>query len=126
MDAKTLAERLNGREYGLELTKAEEQEAKRDGLVVVFGASDDLMELRGALDEEIGCYNGGIAWVVRGFVFETAIYAPANSKQIEAVWCGPNGAAWEYRTDIPHDTFNIYEDGKLYCVGIIFSVEDLP
>ena len=49
-----------------------------------------------------------------------------NAKTIEAVWCdNASGASWSYKTDIPHETFNIYEDGELFCVGIVFSVEDL-
>ena len=35
------------------------------------------------------------------------------------------GCWWSYETDIPHETFNIYEDGEVWCVGIVFSVEDL-
>ena len=44
-----LAETLNGNEIGNEITKEQEQQAKENGLVVVFGYSDDNMELRGAL-----------------------------------------------------------------------------
>ena len=53
-------------EYRYELTKEQEKEAKELGLVVVFGASDDLMEFRGALDEEFGCPDGGRAPSRRG------------------------------------------------------------
>jgi hypothetical protein len=31
--------------------------------VIVYGASDDLMEFEGAAYEEISCYNGGTALV---------------------------------------------------------------
>ena len=45
---------------------------------------------------------------------------------ITAVWCDPeSGASWSYKTDIPHETFNIYEDGELFCIGIVFSIDDL-
>lgn len=46
MNAKELAGLLNGREYGTELSHAEEVLASNDGLVVVYGRSDDNMELR--------------------------------------------------------------------------------
>ena len=42
MTAKELAELLNGREYGNEITSDEEKLAKESGLVVVFGYSDDM------------------------------------------------------------------------------------
>ncbi len=57
MNAKQLAAQLNGREYGSEITKEEEAAAKKAGLVVVYGASDDLVELRGAIEEEVGAYD---------------------------------------------------------------------
>ena len=52
---------------------------------------------------------------------------PANTKlrEIKAVWCAPGKPAWSYETDIPHEKFNIYEDGELFCEGIVFSLEDL-
>ena len=33
--------------------------------------------------------------------------------------------AWTYRTDIPHETFMIYEDGEPYCRGIVFNIDDV-
>ena len=44
MTAKTLAEMLNGMEYPMTVPTELENEAKREGLVIVYGASDDLME----------------------------------------------------------------------------------
>ncbi len=49
-----LAARLNGRQYREEITPEEEQLAKENSLVVIFGYSDDLIELRGAINEELG------------------------------------------------------------------------
>ena len=45
--AKELAEKLNGRAYGDSFDDVK-QEAKEIGLVIVYGASDDLMEFDGA------------------------------------------------------------------------------
>ncbi len=101
------AEGLNGREYGNEITPFEERRAKELGFVVVFGYSDDNAEFRGAYDEEIGCYDGG------------RVYEDAN-KYIDAVWC-EGEYSWTYKTNIPHATFDIYEDGEKYCKGIVFQ-----
>ena len=35
------------------------------------------------------------------------------------------GANMVYDTDIPRETFKVYEDDELYCIGIVFSVDDL-
>lgn len=56
MTAKELAEMLSGRKYGMEITSEEARAAKDAGLVVVYGYSDDNVEFRGAIDEEVGAY----------------------------------------------------------------------
>ena len=33
--------------------------------------------------------------------------------------------AWTYMTDIPHATFDVMDDGELYCRGIVFALADL-
>lgn len=108
---KEFAEKLNGRQYLNELTKELEAYAKENGIVIVYGQSDDLMEVRGAIDEEFGCYDGGIFYL--GFA------------KVEAVWC-PKGTdySWGYETDIPHETFTIMEDDEHYCKGIVFYLKE--
>ena len=124
MTAKQLAQMLNGAEYGSEINRYEEQMARENGLVVVFGYSDDNTEFRGAIDDEVGCYEGGTFYVSRsGFVYQDA---GDDRARIDVLWCdSEDKAAWSYKTNIPHETFNIYEDGELFCVGIVFRVEDL-
>ena len=48
MNKEELAKLLDGRKYGSELSHEEGLAAEAAGLVVVFGASHDLMEFRGA------------------------------------------------------------------------------
>ena len=137
MTAKELAIELNGREYGMEITKDEARQAADAGLVVAYGYSDDNVELRGAIDEEVGAWNGVTIWLTKDGVLQgpacdsakncnCPYFAAAKNtaKTIEAVW-GAGGVSWTFETDIPHETFNIYEDGELFCVGIVFSMEDL-
>ena len=58
MEARELAEKLNGRTYGDSFDDVLE-EAKQSGLVIVTGASDDLMEFNGAIYDEGDCFDGG-------------------------------------------------------------------
>lgn len=134
MNTKEFAEMLNGREIGEEISFEESQTAKENGLVVVFGASDDLMEFRGAIDDEVSCYNGGDAFLTTDGLFKNECdsddcpYAErerAKCQIIEAVWCDGDGPCWTYETDIPHATFNIVEDGEPYCTGIVFHIDSL-
>ena len=134
MNAKELAAKLNGREYTKEITKEEEALAKKSGLVVVFGASDDLVEIRGVINDEGGVYDGGTFYLTPNKILENHEDCECpycgfeekmkSAKSIEAVW-DLEGFSWVYRTDIPHETFDILENGDKYCRGIVFSVDDL-
>lgn len=140
MNTKELAALLNNREYREEITRDEEAQAKHAGLVVVFGASDDLMEFRGAIHDELGAYEGTTAYldadglVVNECDNERCPYArklAATAKKIKAVWdkddyvWDKDDYAWVYQTDIPHETFDIVEDGEKYCRGIVFSLDEV-
>ena len=49
--AKQFADLLNGREILKEITKEEEKTAKENGLLVLYGYSDDNIELAGEVEE---------------------------------------------------------------------------
>lgn len=138
MNAKELAAKLNGREYLQELMTEDERQAKEAGLVVVFGASDDLIEFRGAIHDEGDCYDGGgilfdskgvlPSWGVASDSEESAeayFERKPNARKIEALRANEPGYTWTYKTDIPHETFEIVEDGKPYCRGVVFALADL-
>jgi len=140
MNAKELAMLLTGREYGKEIDRTEEHQAKAAGLVVAFGASDDLLELRGAIHDETYPDSGiGARVDAKGVVptFEAAYDDGEDALRdyfkrenggavIRAAWEGEPGYSWIISTDLPHETFEIVEDGELYCRGIVFSLADLP
>lgn len=131
MELKQFAEMLNGKEYGYpQFTQEEIQIAKDNGFVIVYGASDDLMEFEGAICDEGSCFDGGEVWFNKGRV----VGAPATTgdRCIKALWCDAasrddngNIITWTYRTAIPHETFMIYEDGESYCRGIVFEIAAL-
>jgi hypothetical protein len=63
MDITQLAEQLNNCEYRSEVSDEIAKIAKEHNLVIVFGYSDDNMEFRGAIYDEIGCWGGGKAFL---------------------------------------------------------------
>lgn len=124
---------LDGNEYLKEGTREFFAEMKKSGLVAVYGASDDNMIFNGAIHDEIGCYNGGTAHLTSdGLLTNDCEDAdcPYFAKllklaaTIDAVW-DEDGYSWQYRTDIPHVTFEIKEDGDNYCKGIVFALNDV-
>ena len=124
MTAKQLAAHLDGREYLKEITTEEEREAKANGLVVVYGYSDDNVELAGAISDEIGAWEGVVFHVEKDGSYRVEDSDAPN--KIKAVWC-PDGTdfSWAFETDIPHEVFRILEDGEHFCLGIVFALEDL-
>lgn len=136
-----IAQKLHGMEYPLCVPKAVAAEAKAAGIVIVYGASDDLMEFDGAIRDEIGANDGVVALVdskgplpswdsVKDEGEEAAADYMARKphvREIEAIWCPKDmpETSWAYKTDIPHATFDIMEDGEIYCRGIVFELADL-
>ena len=120
-----MAERLNGREYRNELTGLDTDQAKENNLVIVYGASDDLMEFEGAISEEFGTEayfdkeGNQLERCDDDCMHSQRAFEKAN--KIEADY---TNEGWRYKTEIPHATFDIMEDGELYCRGIVFSLND--
>lgn len=136
MTAAELAAKLDGRQYRSEITRAECEEARAAGLVVAFGASDDLLEFRGAINDEISAYEGTTAYVTR-----EGLYAPecednncpherairnAIVGRVTADWCAPGSeASWTIRANFHGVPFKVMEDEELYCVGLVFALADV-
>ena len=137
MNAKELAAKLAGATYRNVISQDLAAEAKAAGLVVVYGQSDDLMEFAGAIDDELGCYDGGTALVdANGLLKERDqiedddelkdyFAREPHAKPIEALWAKEGDYSWTFKTDIPHETFEITEDGEPYCRGIVFALSDV-
>lgn len=118
---KIIASKLNGYGYRMEIPKEHIEFCKENGIVICYGASDDLMELDGAIYDEYGCYDGGTICIdEKGNEDADAnVYYP-----ITAVW-GRDNISWQYEFEPRHEVFTIYEDGEIYCKGIVFFVDDL-
>lgn len=136
LSKELLAGLLTGREYGKEMLKEEEMQAKAAGLIVIFGASDDLMEFRGFVYDER--YAPTVALIdAKGLLpFREDIEHNDEAlkdywsrtprvRAVDAMWAKEEGYSWTYRTTIPHATFEIVEDGEPYCRGIVIDVADL-
>jgi hypothetical protein len=128
MTKETLAAQLTGREYGNEIDPLEEKDAKDNGLVVVFGYSDDGVEFKGAINEEVGGYGGATIEFTKAGIFrdeDDDEVLEKYSAQVPFNKIVATYSPWVFKTEIPHTTFDIMEDGELSCRGIVFSVNDL-
>lgn len=142
MTKEELAAQLNGREYRHEISDHEEKDAKANDLVVIFGASDDLCELRGAINDELGAYREALILIKDGKLLQEiddddidtlkkydalglVIKLHQEATKIHACWCTEPGYSWTYRTTAPHATFEVVEGEEKYCRGIIIDLKEL-
>lgn len=134
MDIHEAAAQLNGNEYRQEGSRELFKAMKAAGLVAVFGASDDIIEFQGAINDEVGAYGGGVAYVTPKGLLENECddeRCPYHARErqaatpIKAIW-DDGGFSWRYQTEIPHAKFVINEDGEPYCEGIVFALADVP
>ena len=129
MELKEFANLIDGRQYDYRMfTKEELQLTKDNRIVIVTGASDDLVELEGAITDEGDCWEGGKIYVKA--IPNGGIVHNCERSDVfgfTAKWCeekDKNGKIipWTYDVPIEHETFVIYEDDEPYCRGFVFRV----
>lgn len=134
MTKEELASLLNGRQYGSEISKDEAKQAKENGLVIVYGYSDDNLEFEGAISDEVGAFDGREVLIYqhpKTKVWdllteddeEKAEEWGVETRLIKAIWCPENlDCSWLIESEIPNAEFDILEDDELFCRGIVFSI----
>jgi hypothetical protein len=145
MTVQEWAERLNGIEYPADELDNYADELKKDGIMVIFGYSSDLLVFAGVINAEINAWDGTVVYIginndgdikiaeIRDLFNDSSfsgrreyikkiisIRAPQNEKR--KVW-----ASWHITShDIePAYSFDIMEDGELFCRGILFETKEL-
>lgn len=129
MTRDEFATMLHGRGYGNEMSKAEEKIAKDAGLLVIFGASDDLIEFRGVFSDETDAY-GGRDVRVANMGDDWGVYDQDHEWRkgfvVYGEWCPESfEGSWRIGTELPHATFDIMEEEDLFCRGIVISLADM-
>ena len=131
--ARDFALVLENVKMGGELTLNQEAYCKQCGLVVVFGASDDLAEFRGAINDEAGMDE--IRLTESGKIMsEESIDALQSLLDDGTIKKAPptriithtfGNEGHRFATDIPHAEFSVFEDGEPFGKGIVFHISDL-
>lgn len=134
---------LNGRQYRSELSREEERQAFQDGMLIVFGASDDLLEFRGVFHDELGAYNGTKAEIdckgskpvwkhgdEKGFDEAKEFFAREGLRSFTVVaeW-DVGDFSWIVSIDVANShgdgpnccPFLIKEDDEQYCRGLVID-----
>jgi hypothetical protein len=108
------------------------EQAIKSGLVFVCGPDYDTMEFDGAIRHRLDRCNGGMAYLDETGLLEKEsgencpciAIRQAGVKTIYANW-NDCKCLWTYETSIPHAKFNLFDEGELSCVGIVFDLSEL-
>lgn len=129
---KSIAKKLNGIERS-GIPGEIQMEARESGLIIAYGASDDCFEMRGFICEEWSASDGTIVHVDSDGIAEDP-FDPDNTDNerlkdathyIQAVWDPKDkDVSWSIETDLPHEKFNIMEDGEVFCIGMVFALPE--
>jgi len=150
MNKEKLAELLNWREYWEEITDDEEKIATENNLVVIFWYSDDNVELRWIINDELWAYNWtsfyiSKLWKLLNRRWETSNeidnldinddtkkilnelyvkYLSENATNITADY-DTDWYSWVIKTDCSHSTFEIMDEWEKFCKWIVIDLKDL-
>lgn len=145
LSKERLAEILNWRQYRDEMSKEQEEVAKASDLVVIFWYSDDWVEFRWAINDEIWAWNW-TQFFIRGkkiiekgiledtlrevendfeWYFKELVNKDLENSKIINVEYDTDWYAWKINTELPHSTFDIMEDDEKFCRGIILDLNEL-
>jgi hypothetical protein len=138
MTKDTLAALVHGRRHDHGLSIALTEGAKEAGLVIVMGGGEDYIELHGALEQEWGVYGAAEILLTREGIFDThecgepcryftaaLKHAQRCGQTLRVVWNATTFPTWHFQTTIPHATFDILEEGQVFCRGIVFHLDDI-
>jgi len=146
-----LATMLDGCEYRGGVADEIIEAAKENNLVIIHGASDDLVELRGAIRDEVGagatllltrkgvpesdCEEGCPYYqrwlktaVKRGEVREIRVHFGGETMD-QAKYAVLGKPTWCFETTMPHAVFKMYEtegnEREYFCRGIVIDLGDV-
>ena len=135
---QNFANRISGQEYPLKDKNLDLEYAKANNLVIAFGASDDLLEFRGAIYDELSAYEGAFVYIVNGKAVDDSqldedlevlkkynLLTEKPVTTVESFWC-PEGldASWLIKVEgFESASFDVMKDERLYCRGAVFLVK---
>jgi hypothetical protein len=147
--AKEVAEKLNGCNYRDEDSHFNEKELEEAGIIVLFGASDDLLEVRGAIHDEWGApgkvmliHTPAHGWDLRGegyidehedilkylgcYDYATKYYIEPQRDVPVPFKGGLVDASWNINAVLPPETeyylFDVLDEEDLYCKGMVIKL----
>ena len=126
--AAELAIQLNGFNVEDNFTRNVIKLAKDSDLVIVSAIGDDTITFSGAVTDEFDLLHGGQIFMAKEgneYIPYTKQNKDKSRKQIEVFWNRHGLSRWKFLTLINHSVYDLKKDGKSFCKGIIFNVNDI-
>ena len=137
-----LVELIGDLEYGDDIPANADKLAETIGAAIIYGYSDDGVMVDGVVSDQGSAYDSNTLWLDRkGFLPINEDLTLQNDEpatvdecreivkrfdsavKLKAIW-GDTGLAWRYETEVEHCTFEIREDGEVWCRGIVFLLPE--
>lgn len=146
---KEIAKKLHDLSYRFDEKPLKDlfQQARDNDILIVFGASDDLCELRGVFDEELDAWDGRDYTKPYDYLDnddgdEDIIKLKKALKEIElkAFWCGKIlettettglevdkdiSFVFSVKDGIRSENFTLLEDDEVYCIGKVIDLKSI-
>ena len=134
-------------EYGIDVYDI----CEKNKWVIVYGASDDLIEFEGIISDEDGAWNGALWKLVRPAAFQVGVADDVTAKKakeymfvpiiedelkvlknnnyndtcvVEMLWC-PDGTDMSWQVNVkgaPFTKFNVMKGEEVYCEAAIVDL----
>lgn len=139
MNKQEIAAKLNGTQYG-EIDPELVTIAREHNLVIITGSSDDIICVEGAIDDEFSegkivfakagekviLEDDGDEFTGRHMRNDGALQLDDDSEITKNVVEGEFGQnGWEFKTELPHEKFEMFDGGELYGQGIVIDLNEL-
>ena len=130
---KEIAKQLENSQYRNIGSKELFEKAKENNIVILYGASDDILEIEGAFRDEVDS-DGGRDFNILTEDDNAEDYSFLKDLNIKIYWHGMINDKQEIETDIPWtfafndkfkdkiEEFTIIEDDETNCIGLIIQL----
>lgn len=126
--AAELAIQLNGFNVEDSFTRNVIKLAKDSNLVIVSAIGDDTITFSGAVTDEFDLLHGGQIFMAKEgdeYIPYTKQSKDKSRKVIEVFWNRHGLFRWKFLTLITHSVYDLKKEGRSFCKGIIFNVNDI-
>jgi len=119
---------IDGIDYRADLPVEAIELCKKSGIYIIYGASDDLLEVDGLHREEFGAYDGfdsaDVEYEPDGGNINFVVKA-LKDNFVVAVWCPNPEVSWAMECtpckEADTESFEMIEDGEVFCQGLILK-----